>query len=117
VDNKYCGKYRHVPVKKKQNVLIWDLVTSTMASASRQLSLDPHHLSCDNEQYLTPTDVAKTTPRRSDRAARLLTATRLCLNSPLEVPMSRGQINPNVDHYHSNPMEISSTFSIPDITD
>jgi hypothetical protein len=56
------------------------------------------------------------TPGRSDHAAWSLTALRLYLNSPPEPPKNRGQIYPNLDDYHSNPMEISSTFSIPDIT-
>jgi hypothetical protein len=39
------------------------------------------------------------------------------LNSPPEAPKNWGQINPNLNDYHSDPMEISSTFWIPDITD
>jgi len=31
--------------------------------------------------------------------------------------MNCGQINPNLNDYHFNPMEFSSTFWIPDITD
>jgi len=69
------------------------------------------------EEYLTSNNVAETTPGWSDRAARLLTATRLYLNSPPEAPKNWGQINPNLNDYHSDPMEISSTFWIPDITD
>jgi hypothetical protein len=61
--------------------------------------------------------VAETTPGQSDRAPRLLTAARLYLNSPPEAPKYWGQINPNLNDYHCNPKEISSTFWIPDITD
>jgi len=68
-------------------------------------------------EYLTPNNVAETTPGRSDSAARLLTAARLYLNSPPEAPKYWGQINPNLNDYHSDPMEIRSTFWIPDITD
>jgi len=64
-----------------------------------------------------PNNVAETTPGRSERAARLLTAARLYLNSPPEAPKNWGQINPNLNDYHTEPMEISSTFWIPDITD
>ena len=39
------------------------------------------------------------------------------MNSPPEVPKKWGQINPNLNDYHSDPMEISSTFWLPDITD
>jgi len=64
-----------------------------------------------------PDNVAEMTPRRSDCAAPLLTAARLYLNSPPEAPKNWGQSNPNLNDYHSDPMEISSTFWIPDITD
>jgi len=64
-----------------------------------------------------PTNVAETTPGRSDNAARLSTAARLYLNSPPEAPKNWGEINTNLNDYHSDPMEISSTFGIPDITD
>jgi len=39
------------------------------------------------------------------------------LNSPPEAPKNWGQINPNLNDYHADPMEIGSTFWIPDITD
>jgi len=74
-------------------------------------------LSSDDEEYLTPNNVPEMTSGRRDHAARLLTAARLYLNSPPEAPKNWGQINPNLDDYHSNPMEISSKFWIPDITD
>jgi len=57
------------------------------------------------------------TPRRSDRAARILTAARLYLNPPPEAPKNCGRIHPNLNDYHSDPMVISSTLWIPDITD
>jgi hypothetical protein len=49
-----------------------------------------------------PTNVVKTTPRRSDRTARLLTAARLYLNSPPALPEKWGQNNLNVNNYHSD---------------
>ena len=61
-----------------------------------------------------PNNVADT---RSDRAACLLTAARLYLNSPSDLAQNRGKIDPNINNYHSDPMEISSTFGLPDITD
>jgi len=61
--------------------------------------------------------VAETTPGRSDRAAHLLTAAKLHLNSLPQAPKNGGQIYPDLNDYHSDPMEISSTFRIPDITD
>jgi len=39
------------------------------------------------------------------------------LNSLLELPLNWGQINPNLNDYHSDPMESSSTFWLPDIND
>jgi hypothetical protein len=74
-------------------------------------------LSSDDEEYLTPKNVAETTPGRSDHTAHVLTVAKLYLNSPNEAPNNWGQINPNLNDYHSDPMEISSTFWIPDITD
>jgi len=59
----------------------------------------------------------RTTPGRSDRAARLSTAAKLYLNLPPEAPKNWGQSIPNLNDYHSDPMEISSTFWSPDIRD
>jgi len=106
-----------VPVNKLETVPSCNLVPSATASGSYQSSFDPYDLSSDDEEYLTTNNVAEMTPGRSDRAARLLTAARLDLNSPPEPPKNWGRINPNLNDYHSDPMEISSTFWIPDITD
>jgi len=46
-----------------------------------------------------------------------LAATKLYLNSPPELRQNWGQINPNLNDYHTDPLEISSTFWSPDITD
>jgi len=115
--NEYCAKHQRVPVNKPENIPSSNLVPSAMASASRQSSFDPYDVSSDDEEYLTPTNVAKTTPGGSDRAARLVTAARLYLNSPPDAPKNWGQINPNLNHYHSDTMEISTTYWITDITD
>jgi len=117
VENEYCAKHWRLLVNKPENVLSSNLVPSSMASASGQLSFDPYHLSSNNEDYLTPTNVAETTPGQSDRAARILTATSLYSNSPPEASKNWGQINPNLNDYHSDTMETSRTFWIPDITD
>jgi len=116
VENEYCAKHRRAPVNKLETVPSSNLVPSATASGSYQLSFDPYDLSSDDEEYLSPNIVPETTPGRSDRAAHLLTAARLYLNSPPEAPKNWGQINPNLNDYHSDPMEISSTFWIPDIT-
>jgi len=117
VENEYCAKHRRAPVNELETVPSSNLVPSTTASGIYQSSFDPNDLSSDDEEYLTPNNVPETTPRQSDRAARLLTAARLHLNSPPEAPTNWGQINPNLNDYHSDRMEISSTSWIPDITD
>ena len=117
MENEYCAKHQRVPVNKLETVPTSNLVPSATASGSYQSSIDPYDLSSDDEEYLTPNNVAEMTPGRSDRAARLLTAARLYLNLPPEAPKNWGQINRNLNDYHSNPREISSTFWIPDITD
>jgi len=116
VENEYCAKHRQVPVIKPGNIPSSNLVPSATASGSGQSSFDPDSLSSDHEEYLTPDNVAERKPGRSDRAVHILTAARLYLNSPPEAPKYWRQINPNVKHYHCDPMEISSTFWILDIT-
>jgi hypothetical protein len=106
-----------VPDNELESVPSSNLVPSATASGSYQSFFDPYDKSSDDEEYLIPNNVPETTPRRSDRTTRLLTAARLHLNSPHEAPKNWGQINPNLNDYHSDPMEISSTFWIPDITD
>jgi len=117
VENEDCAKHGRVPVNELETIPSSNLVPSPMASGSNHSSVDPYDSSSDDEEYLTPTNMAETTPARSDRAARLSTAARLQSNSPPEAPKNWGQINPNLNDYHSDPMEISSTFWIPDITD
>jgi hypothetical protein len=69
-------------------------------------------LSIDDEEYLTTNNVAETTPGQSNHAARPLTTASLHLNSPPEAPKNLGQINPNLNDCHSNPIKLSSTFWI-----
>jgi len=117
VENEYCDKHRRVPVNKLQRLPSSNHISSATALRSCQSSFDPYDLSSDDEECLTPNNETETTPGRSDCAACLLTAARLYLNSPPEAPKNWGQINPNLNDYHSDPMEFSSTFWIPDITD
>jgi len=117
VEDECCTKDRDVPVTEPESLPSSNFVPSGKASGCGQSSVDPYDQSSDNVQYLTPNNVAKMTPGRSDRAACLLTAARLYLNSLPDAPYNWGQINPNVNDYHSDPMEISSRLSIPDITD
>jgi hypothetical protein len=91
VENEYCAKHRQVPVNKLQSLPSSHHISSATALRSCQSSFDPYDLSSDDEEYLTPNNVAETTPGISDRAARLLTAPRLYLNSPPEAPKSGGK--------------------------
>jgi hypothetical protein len=89
VENEYYAKHRRLSVNKPERDAS-NNPFSTMASGSGQSSFDRYDLSSDNDEYLTPKNVAEMTPRRSDRAARLLTAARLYLNSPPEAPKKLG---------------------------
>jgi len=117
VENQYCAKHRCVPVKTPGRVLRSNLVPFTTASGSDQSSFDAYCLSSDDEKYLMPNNVAEMTSGWSDHAARLLTVASLYLNSSPEAPKNWGQIDPNLNYYNSDPMEISTSFWIPDITD
>jgi len=117
VENEYCAKHRRVPVNKLETVPSSNPIPSASAAGSYLSSFDPYELSSNDEEYITPNNVAETTPGQIDRAARLWTAARLYLNLPPEAPKNWGQINPNLNDYHSDPMEISSTFWLLDIND
>jgi len=117
LENEYCAKHRCVPVNTYISFPSSNLIHSATASGSCQSSFDPYDLSSDDEEYSTPNNVAQITPGQSDRAARRLNTARLYLISLPEAPKNWGQINPNLNDYHSDPMEISSTFWLPDITD
>jgi len=117
VEYEYCAKHRRVPVNKLDCLLSTELIPSATASGSCQSSFDLYDLSSDDEEYLMLKNVAEMTPGLSNHAARLLTAARLYSNSPPETIRNWEQINPNLNDYHSDPMEISSTFWILDIND
>jgi len=110
LENQYCAKHRRVPINKLQSLPSSNHIFSATASRCCQSSFDPYDLSSDDEEYLTPNNVAETTPERSYRPARLLTATTLSFNSPPEPQKNWRQINPNLNDYNSDPMEFSSTF-------
>jgi len=117
VENEYCAKHRCVQVNTFETVLSSNLIPSATGSGSYQSSFDQYDLSTNDEEYLTLDNVADRTPGWRDRSARLLTAARLYFNWPPEAPNNWGHIIPNLNDYHSDPMEISSTFWILDITD
>jgi len=116
MENEYCANHRRVPVNKLESLLHSNNVPSATASGSCQSSFAPNDLASDDDEYLTPDNVAETTHGRSDCVAHSLTTASLYFNSPPEAPKNWGQINQNLNDYHSDPMEISSTFWIPDIT-
>jgi len=117
VESEFYAKHSRVPVIKHSNVPSNNVFPSATASASGQSSFDPYDLSCDDEEYLTPNNVAETTPGRSDYSAILSTAGRLYFNSLPESTNNWGHVHPNLNDYHSDPREISSTCWLPDITD
>ena len=88
-----------------------------MASGCSQSSFDPYDLSSNDEEYLKLDTVAEWTAGRSDHAAWVFTAARLHLNSLSDAPKKWVQVNPNFNDYYSDPIKISSTLWIPDITD
>jgi len=69
VENEYCAKQRRVPVNKPESVPSNNLIPSANTSGSGHFSFDPHDFSSEDEEDLTPNNVAETTPRRSDHAA------------------------------------------------
>jgi hypothetical protein len=64
-------------------------------------------VSSNDEEYLMLHNVAATTLGRSDHTARYLTATRLCFNFSPETPKNCRQIDPILNDYNSDPMEIA----------
>ena len=117
VGNVYCARNRCLPVIKPESILKNTPFPFTIASWSGQSSYDAYDLSSNGEQYIMPKNEAETTSGWSNHASRILTVTRLYFNSQHRSPKNWGQINPNLNDYHSDPLEIGSTFWIPDITD
>jgi len=111
--NPYCASHRRLPVITPESVLSNNRFLPAMASWSSQSSYDPYDLSSDDEEYLMHRNVARMTPGQINRTAHLSTAARFYLDSPPESPKTWGQIIPNHYDYHSNPMDISSSFCIP----
>jgi len=62
VENEYCAKDRRGPVNELETVPTSNLVPSATASGPYQSSFDPYDLSSDDEEYLTPNNVAERTP-------------------------------------------------------
>jgi len=58
-----------------------------------------------------PDNVAETTPGLNECSAPLLTTARLCLDALPEAPSDGGQIDPKLNDYRFDRMEIISTFA------
>jgi hypothetical protein len=104
-------------VTEPENILNNNLSPYGMASRSCQSSYDWYVLSGNDEKYFMPHNLAEMTPGWSNCAACLLTAPRLYLDCAPELTQNWGQINPNVNDCHSDPIENSRSFRLPDITD
>jgi len=63
-----------------------------------------------------PKIVPEMTPGPTNCAAHLFAASWVNLNAPPEFTQNRGQYNPNLNDYHSDPMEVGRACWIPDIT-
>jgi len=116
VENEYCGKHQCVPVNKHESLPRSNPIPSGTVSESCQSSSDSYNMSSSDDEYLTPNNVADTTPRQTNHAARLFTSARLHPNSAPEAPKNWGQSDENLNDYHSDPMAISSTFWLPGIS-
>ena len=116
VENEHCAKHRRVLGNTHESSTSCTLIHSGTASRSCPSPFDPYDLSRYDEQYLILNNVAETTHRQSNGTAHRSTAAMLYLNSPPEAPKTCGHIDPNLNDYHSDPIEISSTFWLPDIT-
>jgi hypothetical protein len=62
VGNEYCAKNRRVPVTTLDAVPTSNLVPSATASGFYQSSFDSYDLSSDDEEFITPNNLAETTP-------------------------------------------------------
>jgi len=81
-EKEYCTKHRRLLVTKPEKLQSNDFIHSAMPSQSGQSSFDPYDWSMGDESYLTPEYLAEPTPALSNGSAHIMTATRLCLNSP-----------------------------------
>jgi len=116
VDNEYCAKHSQFWLIQPKSVRRNNCFPFATASGSVQCSLDAYDMSSDDEDYWVPKNVTQSTPGWRDCAARLLTAARLHLISLPESLKNWGPVNQKLNDYHSDRIEISSTFWLPDIT-
>jgi len=117
VEIEYRTNHGGSPMIKHKRLLSNTDFSSAIAAVSGQSSYDAYDLSNDDDEYLKLKSVAEPTPGQIDRASRLLTAIRIHLYSPPELPPTWGQMNANINGYNCDPMGISGRFTIPHISD
>jgi hypothetical protein len=90
---------------------------NTSGSVHADSSVSPYDISDDsNDGYYSQSQSGlQATPGRSDRAASLITAVRLYLNSPPENLASWGELRPTSSDYLADPLSLSATFWRPDV--
>ena len=94
----------------------YDLFSSIPVSGPGQSIYDPYNM-CTDDEYFIPANTVEGTHEYSYCAVHLLTATTLYLNSVPKIPENWGYINPNLNDYYTNLMEIHRVFRILDVTD
>jgi len=92
VEIEYCAKHWRLAIINHKSIWSNTAFPSPMASGSGQSEFDSYDSFSNDEKYITSKDVAETTPRRSDCAARSLIAAWLYLNSPCAWPKNLGQV-------------------------
>jgi len=76
LENECCAKHRHVLVDKLESSLSSNPIPCATASGSCRSSFHQYDLFSDDDEYLTPNNVAEITPWGSDRTPRWLSAAR-----------------------------------------
>jgi len=115
VENEYCMIHQPMSVIKPANVQHSHFFPSAKTSEFAESWFVAYHSSSDDDEFWMPKCVSQLSPGQCNRATPRLTVARLYLNSAPESPKNWGQVNPNVNEYHSHSMKISSTFWFPDI--
>jgi hypothetical protein len=115
--HEYSSKDRITPNFNLQTPNHNDPFSTLPVSGPGHSFYDPYDLSSEDAEYITPANIVESTPGRSHCAALLVTATTLNLNSPPEALRRWGRMNPIFNDYHTDAMQVSSAFWMPDITD
>jgi hypothetical protein len=117
VEHEYCSKDPILPNFILETTNDNDPFSTSPVSGPGHLFYNPNVLSTDDAEYMTPANLIESTPGRSHCAAQPLTTTTLYLKSLPEAPRRWGQINPNLNDYHTDAIDVSSAFWMSDVTD